>query len=46
MLYGSAFVPPGFDVATSTSRSGEEMATPVGDIVLFTQRVDGVRTGR
>ena len=41
VLYGSAFVPPGFDVATSTSRSGEEMATPVGDVVLFTQRVEG-----
>ena len=40
VLYGSAFVPPGFDVATSTSASGEEMATPVGDIVLFTQRVN------
>jgi signal transduction histidine kinase len=41
VLYGSAFVPPGFDVATSASRSGEQMASPVGDIVLFTQRVDG-----
>ena len=41
VLYGSAFVPPGFDVATSQSSSGEEMASPAGDIVLFTQRVRG-----
>ncbi len=40
VLSSSAFVPPGFDVATTASRSGEEMASPVGDIVLFTQRVE------
>jgi signal transduction histidine kinase len=39
VLHGSAFVPPGFDVDVSASSSGEQMATPVGDVVLFTQRV-------
>jgi signal transduction histidine kinase len=41
VLAGSAFVPPGFDADTSGSSSGEQMGSPVGDVVLFTQRVVG-----
>jgi signal transduction histidine kinase len=42
VLYGSAFVPPGFDLSqTSLSHSGEQMGTPAGDVVLFAQRVTG-----
>jgi signal transduction histidine kinase len=41
VLYGSAFFPPGFDVTSSHTRYGEHMPSPVGDVVLFTQRVTG-----
>jgi signal transduction histidine kinase len=40
LLSGSAFIPPGFSL-TSTSRSGRQMASPLGDLVVFTQRVTG-----
>jgi len=39
VLYGSAFVPPGFDVGTSRTHSGEQMGSPVGDVVLFKKTV-------
>jgi signal transduction histidine kinase len=38
ILYGSAFVPPGFD-PPEPSTSGEEMDSPAGDVVVFTERV-------
>jgi signal transduction histidine kinase len=42
VLYGSAFVPPGFDLSqTSLSHSGEQMGSPAGDVVVFAQRVTG-----